>query len=76
MKRTQQSVILAGLLALSLAACSYLPWKNTSGTTPASSASPTTSSRSNDAAPAVNSTAGGAGSEKTSAGGNGPSGQN
>ena len=34
MKRTQQSVLLAGLLALSLAACSYFPWKNTSGSTP------------------------------------------
>ncbi|MES2759079.1 MAG: hypothetical protein V4693_17030 [Pseudomonadota bacterium] len=32
MKRTQ-SVIL-GLLALSLAACSYFPWKNTSGSSP------------------------------------------
>ena len=37
MKRTQ-SVIL-GLLALSLAACSYFPWKNTSGTSPAASPS-------------------------------------
>lgn len=34
MKRTHKSVIL-GLLALSLAACSYFPWKNTSGTSPA-----------------------------------------
>jgi hypothetical protein len=42
MKRTQQSVLLAGLLALSLsqAACSYFPWKNTSGTPP--SATPST----------------------------------
>jgi hypothetical protein len=37
MKRTQ-SVIL-GLLALSRAACSYLPWRNTSGTSPAASPS-------------------------------------
>lgn len=45
MKRTHKSVIL-GLLALSLAACSYFPWKNTSGTSPASlpSASGTTGS--------------------------------
>lgn len=43
MKRTQQRVLLAGLLAFSLAACSYMPWRNTSGTTPAaqpSSAAP------------------------------------
>lgn len=45
MKRTQQRVLLAGLLAFSLAACSYMPWRNTSGTTPAtqpSSAAPST----------------------------------
>ena len=38
MKRTQQSVIL-GLLALSLAACSYMPWKNTNSTSPSASPS-------------------------------------
>ncbi len=37
MKRTQ-SVILV-LLALSLAACSHLPWRNNSGTSPAASPS-------------------------------------
>jgi hypothetical protein len=35
MKLTQQRVLLAGLLAFSLAACSNMPWRNTSGTTPA-----------------------------------------
>lgn len=45
MKRTHQSVLLACLLAFSLAACSYMPWRNTSGMTPAaqpSSAAPST----------------------------------
>jgi hypothetical protein len=43
MKRTQQSVLLAGVLALSLsqAACSYIPWKNISGSTPLSTPSVT-----------------------------------
>ena len=35
MKRTQQRVLLVGLLAFSLAACSYMPWRNMSGSTPA-----------------------------------------
>jgi hypothetical protein len=71
MKRTQQSVLLAGVLALSLsqAACSYFPWKNTSGTTP----SPTPSA----SQPVATGTPGTAsGSEKAAANGNGSSGQN
>ena len=36
MKRTQQRVLLAGLLAFSLTACSYMPWRNMGGSTPAS----------------------------------------
>lgn len=44
MKRTQQRVLLAGLLAFSLAACSYMPWRNTSGTTPAGQPGSTTPS--------------------------------
>lgn len=70
MKRTQQSVLLAGLLALALsqAACSYMPWRNMSGTTP--SATPST------AQPSASSTSGtGGGSEKAAANGNAPSGQ-
>ena len=43
MKRTQQSVIL-GLLALSLAACSYMPWKNNNGTSPSATPGATPSS--------------------------------
>jgi hypothetical protein len=68
MKRTQQSVLLAGLLALALsqAACSYMPWRNMSGTTP--SATPSA------AQPSASSTSGG-GSEKAAANGNAPSGQ-
>ena len=71
MKRTQQSVLWAGLLALSLsqAACSYFPWKNTSGTPP--SATPST------AQPVASSTPGTAsGSEKAAANGTGSGSQN
>jgi hypothetical protein len=71
MKRTQ-SVIL-GLLALSLAACSYFPWKNTSGTSP-------TVSPSAGSPPAASSGEPGAGSTSTtarnSAAGVGANGQN
>ena len=52
MKRTHQSVLLACLLAFSLAACSYMPWRNTSGMSPAAQPSSTTPST-----PAPNSTA-------------------
>lgn len=53
MKRTQQRIVLACLLAASLGACSYMPWRNTSGLTPAtqpSAAAPTST------APATGST--------------------
>jgi hypothetical protein len=62
MKRTQKSV-LVGLLALSLAACSYFPWKNTSGTTPATQ-------------PSASGTAGGAPGAGNSNGASAPTGQN
>jgi hypothetical protein len=63
MKRTQQSVLLAGLLALALsqAACSYMPWRNTSGTTP--NANPST------AQPVASSSTPATGSEKAAANG-------
>lgn len=44
MKRTQQRVLLACLLAVSLGACSYMPWRNTSGITPAAQPSAAPSS--------------------------------
>ena len=58
MKRTQQRVLLAGLLAFSLAACSYMPWRNTSGTTPApqpSSAAPSNAAPTSSATPSTDS---------------------
>lgn len=58
MKRTQQRVLLAGLLAFSLAACSYMPWRNTSGTTPAtqpSSAAPSTAAPAGASVPSTDS---------------------
>lgn len=44
MKRTHHRVLLAGLLALSLAACSSMPWKSTNSATGASSTGSSTDS--------------------------------
>ncbi|MDB5934766.1 MAG: hypothetical protein JWQ01_2110 [Massilia sp.] len=74
MKRTQKSVIL-GLLALSLAACSYFPWKNTSGSSPA--ALPSASGNS-ATVPSASTTTGSAGttSARNNTGTSEPTGQN
>lgn len=79
MKRTQQSVLLAGLLALSLAACSSTPWRNTSGTTPAANPSVGSPAGSSDPVtdPGPNgASANGGPSEKSNTSANGTSGQN
>lgn len=88
MKRTQQRVLMAGLLAFSLAACSYMPWRNTSGTTPAtqpsvtapataapSSAAPTAGSPGTDSGPNA-ARATGSTSEKSASSGSEPGGHN
>lgn len=73
MKRTQQTVLLAGLLTLSLAACSYMPWRNTSGTTPATSPSSGSHNGASDTAtdPGPNAAANSSGGEKSAGGAGG-----